>query len=135
MKKRIIILVIVLFLLFPIITKANIICNDGTVSSSCQDCHKGCCSRHGGCTNGSSSKSSSKNNKNKNSTTKSSSNSNKTTNNKVENKKDEMDNTVKENKDKIVDEDEDSTVEGPIGLLAIGATIYGIKKSKEKRRK
>ena len=30
---------------------ANIICNDGTVSKSCSTCSKGCCSRHGGCSN------------------------------------------------------------------------------------
>ncbi len=31
--------------------KANIMCNDGTVSKSCTDCHSGCCSYHGGCAN------------------------------------------------------------------------------------
>lgn len=30
-------------------TVDNIICNDGTVSPTCQDCHRGCCSYHGGC--------------------------------------------------------------------------------------
>lgn len=28
----------------------NIICNDGTISKSCQFCTRGCCSGHGGCT-------------------------------------------------------------------------------------
>lgn len=28
----------------------NIICNDGTPSPTCKDCHRGCCSHHGGCT-------------------------------------------------------------------------------------
>ena len=32
------------------VVNANIICNDGTRSNSCTDCHQGCCSRHGGCT-------------------------------------------------------------------------------------
>ena len=32
------------------VVNANIICNDGTRSKSCTDCHQGCCSRHGGCT-------------------------------------------------------------------------------------
>lgn len=36
---------------FPTIVNANIICNDGTVSPSCGDCHRGCCSHHGGCSN------------------------------------------------------------------------------------
>lgn len=36
---------------------ANIMCNDGTVSPSCSDCHRGCCSHHGGCASGSSSNS------------------------------------------------------------------------------
>jgi len=50
MKRRI--LTFFLFLLFfPLIVKANIVCNDGTVSATCGDCHQGCCSRHGGCTN------------------------------------------------------------------------------------
>ena len=40
-----------LLLIYPINASANIICNDGTVSASCTDCHTGCCSRHGGCTN------------------------------------------------------------------------------------
>ena len=40
----------VLFLI-PFAVKANIMCNDGTTSPSCQDCHQGCCSHHGGCAN------------------------------------------------------------------------------------
>ena len=28
---------------------ANIMCNDGTESPSCYDCHQGCCSHHDGC--------------------------------------------------------------------------------------
>lgn len=43
----------------PIVVNANIVCNDGTISPSCGDCHKGCCSSHGGCSNSSSSSSSS----------------------------------------------------------------------------
>ena len=50
MKKIIIIIVITLLLLSPYTVNANIICNDGTESSSCQDCHIGCCSGHNGCT-------------------------------------------------------------------------------------
>lgn len=50
MNKKIIILLIG-FILIPMRVKANITCNDGTISSTCQDCHTGCCSRHGGCTN------------------------------------------------------------------------------------
>lgn len=34
---------------------ANIMCNDGTRSPSCGDCHRGCCSHHGGCASGGSS--------------------------------------------------------------------------------
>ncbi len=30
-------------------TLQNITCNDGTTSPTCQDCHRGCCSWHGGC--------------------------------------------------------------------------------------
>lgn len=36
---------------FPIVANANIVCNDGTISPSCGDCHRGCCSHHGGCSN------------------------------------------------------------------------------------
>lgn len=51
MKRILIYLIFVCPLFIPTIVKANIICNDGTISKSCQDCHQGCCSRHGGCTN------------------------------------------------------------------------------------
>lgn len=47
-KKIVIIAVISVFTL-PISVKANILCNDGTHSPTCQDCHQGCCSHHGGC--------------------------------------------------------------------------------------
>ena len=30
-------------------TLQNITCNDGTISPTCKDCHRGCCSWHGGC--------------------------------------------------------------------------------------
>ncbi len=49
MKKLVFILVI-LFII-PIIANANIICNDGTTSPTCADCHQGCCSKHDGCSN------------------------------------------------------------------------------------
>ena len=39
-----------MLILIPLNVNANIICNDGSVSNSCKDCHQGCCSRHGGCT-------------------------------------------------------------------------------------
>lgn len=48
MKKRFYLLLILL-LVFPCSIKANIVCNDGTISPSCGDCHRGCCSHHGGC--------------------------------------------------------------------------------------
>ena len=48
MKKYICLLFLILIIPFSV--KANIICNDGTRSPSCSDCHQGCCSRHGGCT-------------------------------------------------------------------------------------
>ena len=51
MKKKILKTFLIMLLVFPLSAKANIICNDGTRSPSCQDCHRGCCSHHGGCTN------------------------------------------------------------------------------------
>lgn len=48
MKKRIKYFILALFLI-PLIVNANIQCNDGTESSSCIDCHRGCCSGHLGC--------------------------------------------------------------------------------------
>ena len=48
MKKILISIIIVIFSL-GIEVKANIICNDGKKSASCDDCHQGCCSGHGGC--------------------------------------------------------------------------------------
>lgn len=50
---------VLLMMFLPIVVNANIVCNDGTISPSCGDCHKGCCSSHGGCSNSSSSSSSS----------------------------------------------------------------------------
>lgn len=44
------ILILFSFILSPVIVNANIICNDGTESRSCLDCHRGCCSGHDGCT-------------------------------------------------------------------------------------
>ena len=41
---------VIVLLLIPLTVYANIECNDGTISPSCSDCHTGCCSRHGGCT-------------------------------------------------------------------------------------
>ena len=41
--------VLLLIILLPLNVKANIMCNDGTASPTCQDCHRGCCSHHGGC--------------------------------------------------------------------------------------
>lgn len=48
--KKIFVVLIIAFSIFPMIVKANIICNDGTTSSSCETCHTGCCSGHDGCT-------------------------------------------------------------------------------------
>ena len=50
MKKTYIILVIIVMLFINTMSvNANIICNDGVESPTCQDCHQGCCSWHGGC--------------------------------------------------------------------------------------
>lgn len=49
MKKYLIKIIIVLALLAPLGVRANIICNDGSVSKTCGDCHQVCCSHHGGC--------------------------------------------------------------------------------------
>lgn len=40
----------IILLLAPSIVNANIVCNDGTTSPSCETCHTGCCSGHNGCT-------------------------------------------------------------------------------------
>ncbi len=55
-------LFLVLFLFLPLVVNANIMCNDGTRSPSCQDCHQGCCSHHGGCAYGGGDSSSSSSN-------------------------------------------------------------------------
>ncbi len=76
---NIIILFVLTIIFIPNIVSANIICNDGTRSPSCTDCHKGCCSKHGGCSSSSSSSSSSS----KKSSTPSTSTNKKTTTPKV----------------------------------------------------
>lgn len=53
MMKYLKLIIAILLLVFKIeIVSANIICNDGTESPSCGDCHPGCCSHHDGCSNG-----------------------------------------------------------------------------------
>ncbi len=52
MKRKVYYFLIFIVLIFPISTNANIMCNDGTISPSCVDCHRGCCSHHGGCSGG-----------------------------------------------------------------------------------
>ncbi len=42
---------IIILLMIPSIVNANIMCNDGTKSPTCENCHQGCCSYHGGCAN------------------------------------------------------------------------------------
>lgn len=47
--KRYLVICFMLIVLIPFNVKANIMCNDGSVSKTCKDCHSGCCSHHGGC--------------------------------------------------------------------------------------
>lgn len=47
------IFLIICMFIFPVFVNAGIVCNDGTVSRTCNDCHRGCCSRHGGCSSSS----------------------------------------------------------------------------------
>lgn len=49
--KKYLVIFIVSFLCFFPVVNANIMCNDGTMSPSCENCHRGCCSHHGGCSN------------------------------------------------------------------------------------
>lgn len=42
-------LLIVIIISFAFNVKANVICNDGTTSTTCSVCDRGCCSKHGGC--------------------------------------------------------------------------------------
>lgn len=53
MKRYMVIAIIVFCLIFANtkVVYANIMCNDGTESPTCSDCHQGCCSWHGGCAN------------------------------------------------------------------------------------
>ena len=77
---------VLLMMFLPIVVNANIVCNDGTISPSCGDCHKGCCSSHGGCSNSSSSSSSTNvetNTNNSSSSESTNSNNNNYTNNNV----------------------------------------------------
>ena len=77
---------VLLMMFLPIVVNANIVCNDGTISPSCGDCHKGCCSSHGGCSNSSSSSNSTNvetNTNNSSSSESTNSNNNNYTNNNV----------------------------------------------------
>ena len=57
MKKYLIIIIVSLVLLVPGSVNAKIVCNDGSISKTCEDCHQGCCSHHGGCASSGSSRS------------------------------------------------------------------------------
>ena len=35
--------------MLPVDNAGSLVCNDGTLSPTCDSCHSGCCSRHGGC--------------------------------------------------------------------------------------
>ena len=76
MKRYIVIFMVCFFLLNIQLVSANIVCNDGTVSPTCTDCHRGCCSHHNGC---SSSGSYTNNSYNNNTTTSNHTNDNTTT--------------------------------------------------------
>ena len=47
--KKLVLIGALVIILYPISSRANIMCNDGTYSPTCGDCHRGCCSHHGGC--------------------------------------------------------------------------------------
>ncbi len=47
MKKSFVFLILILMTIFPVVVKANVVCNDGWVSS-CVVSGPGCCSWHGG---------------------------------------------------------------------------------------
>lgn len=50
MIKKLYIFIVIILIAFPQKINANIICNDGTVSPTCNSCRPGCCSSHQGCT-------------------------------------------------------------------------------------
>ena len=83
MKKIVnyIIIILITINFYPLIVSANIVCNDGTISTGCSDCHRGCCSRHGGCTSNPNSSSGSSSNNNSSSSNNSSSGNSSSSNN------------------------------------------------------
>ena len=141
--KKIIILVLI-FLATPYYVKANIICNDGTVSASCGDCHRGCCSRHGGCSNSQSTSSSNTSsnyyynggyNSYSNSDESASSSSQNIVDNNNYNNTDTSSNEADNISDELSDDssDDSSTIGGIITIAAIAGTVYAIKKGKKKK--
>lgn len=111
--------VFLIILFYPMSVMARIVCNDGTISKSCDDCHQGCCSHHGGCSNSSSSSSSGSTNNNSSSS--SSSENQKPT---ITEKPKSSDNTLK----KITIDDEEipilsnmdySTIKESVKILAV----------------
>lgn len=106
MKKRLIYVIIVLLMIVPIYVKANIICNDGTVSATCMDCHKGCCSKHGGCTANPTNNNSTNKNSNKSN---SGSNNNSSSNNRIANDTSKSNDNVNEIIEDVKDAEEDNS--------------------------
>ena len=47
--KKIYFVLISFIILISFNVNAKIMCNDDTPSKTCEDCHQGCCSGHGGC--------------------------------------------------------------------------------------
>lgn len=152
-------IIILLLIITPVY--ANITCRDGTISKSCKDCHTGCCSRHGGCSSGttksnkkssSASKAKKKKSTNKTSGTSSSKSNNKTNNkkNNNQNKKTNTESNVKQDnkssneQDTTIDngivdnnKEEDETNYAPyiVAAIAGGTAIYGLTNSKDKNKK
>lgn len=107
--------IIILSLLFvPIVVNATITCNDGTPSPTCEDCHTGCCSRHGGCTD----------NPNNNSNSYNYEDEDKTTDNYEEySVDDDWDKTTKKETN-----DDDNTIRNILTLLSIAGVSFAIGK-------
>ena len=135
--KKIMLAVIITFLLLPIIVKANIRCNDGTISPSCGDCYRGCCSRHGGCSSNSNYESD--NGGNYRYTTRATTTATPTTITTTT-----ITTTMTTTKykatsssiNKSVDENDSSSVVGTLIVLgtAAGGVAYGVNKSKNKKQ-
>ncbi len=138
MKKFVVLILICMICYMPNV-KANIICNDGSVSPSCGTCGRGCCSHHGGCSSRTTSNTSSSGKSSTASSNYSNSSSSNSSRSSTQNESSSTKNTssIKVNDGEPTNHDDNSSDDGSwFGTVAIvGGILYLASKSTKKKKR